>query len=270
MRYAICNELFQGWDHRRVVDYVAGAGYTGLEIAPYTLAEHVDEITPSRRRELRSIAEDRGITITGLHWLLVKPPGLHICHPDAAVRARTADYLRRLVDLCGDLGGAVMVFGSPNQRKIAPDLPRADAVGWARDVFASCGATAAARGVTLCLEALPEDLTNFLNTNAEVRESVAAIGHPNIRMMIDVKSMCAEAIPLPDNIRACAGVFRYVHANDSNLKGPGFGAVDYAPIASTLREVGYDDWISVEVFNYDEGPEFIATKSLEYLRRVVG
>lgn len=270
MRYAICNELFQGWDHRRVVDFVADAGYTGLEIAPFTLAEHVDGISAARRRELRAIAGDRGIAITGLHWLLVKPPGLHVCDPDAAVRARTADYLRRLVDLCGDLGGEIMVFGSPNQRKIAPGLSRADATGWAHEVFASCAPTAAARGVTLCLEALPEDLTNFLNTNAEVRGSVAAIGHPNIQMMIDVKSMCAEPIPLPENIRACAGVFRYVHANDRNLKGPGFGDTDYAPVAAALREVGYDGWISVEVFDYAEGPEVIATKSLEYLRRTVG
>ena len=88
-----------------------------------------------------------------------------------------------------------------------------------------------------------------------------------VAMVLDVKSMCAEAMPVPDNIRACRGRFVYVQANDSNLQGPGFGAVDFVPILRTLREVGYDGWISVEVFDFTPGPEVLATQSLAYLRR---
>jgi len=43
--------------------------------------------------------------------------------------------------------------------------------------------------------------------------------------------------------------------------------VDFKPIAAALKEVGYDGYVSVEVFNFDEGPEIIATKSFEYLKR---
>ncbi len=267
MRFAICNELFEGWEFARVARFAASLGYSGLELAPYTLAEHVDDLSPVRRRELRAIAADHGLAITGLHWLLVKPPGLHVCHPGAEVRRHTVDYLRKLIDLCGDLGGEIMVFGSPNQRSLGPTTTRAEGWQWAIDTFAACGAAAAARGVTLCLEALPASLTNLLNTNAEVRAMVAAIDHPHIRMMIDVKSMCAEPLPVPDNIRECAGWFRYVHANDTNLQGPGFGAVDFKPILGTLREVGYGGFVSVEVFDFTAGPEATAQRSLEYLQQ---
>ena len=51
------------------------------------------------------------------------------------------------------------------------------------------------------------------------------------------------------------------------LVGPGFGDVDFKPIAAALHEVGYDGYVSVEVFDFTEGPEVIATKSLEYLKR---
>ena len=267
MKFAICNELFEGWSFQKTVAFVAAAGYDGLEVAPYTLADTVGEISPARRRELQAIAADAGIAITGLHWLLVKPEGLSINHPDPAIRRRTIDYLCRLADFCADLGGKVMVFGSPNQRRILPGLSTEQGRELARESFAACEAAAAARDVTIALEALPSGLTNFLNTNAEVLTLVRAISHPNIGMMLDVKSMCAEDIPLPANILACRNHFCHVHANDSNMKGPGFGAVDFRPILKTLSDLDYQGFVSVEVFDFKPDPETIARVSLEYLKK---
>src|SRR5947209_6562655 len=113
MRYAICNETFEGWDHARVCRYVAGLGYRGLELAPFTLAGRITEVSPERRRELRRQAEDSGLELIGLHWLLAKTAGLHLTSPDESVRRATADYLIELAGCCSDLGGDLMVFGSP-------------------------------------------------------------------------------------------------------------------------------------------------------------
>ena len=82
--------------------------------------------------------------------------------------------------------------------------------------------------------------------------------------------MCSEDKPIPQIIRESAGRFEYFHANDANLKGPGFGDVDFKPIAAALRGVGYDGIVSVEVFKFEEGAETIAAKSIEYLRKVFG
>src|SRR5215212_10249511 len=112
MRYAICNETFEGWEHPLVCATAARHGYAGLEIAPFTLAPRVTDVPPDRRRVLRQQAEDAGITIIGLHWLLAKTEGLMVTSPDAVVRQRTADYLGELARFCRDLGGELMVFGS--------------------------------------------------------------------------------------------------------------------------------------------------------------
>src|SRR4030088_192602 len=96
MRYAICNETFEGWDHARVCRQVAELGYEGLEIAPFTLAPRITDVTPAQRKKLRQEAEACGLRVIGLHWLLAKTEGLQLTAPDPAVRGRTADYLVEL------------------------------------------------------------------------------------------------------------------------------------------------------------------------------
>jgi len=121
--------------------------------------------------------------------------------------------------------------------------------------------------VTICLEPLPAEDTNFINTAEEAVRFAREQRSPRFRVILDVRAMSHEARPVPDIIRACRGEFAYVHANDRNLKGPGFGEVDFRPIAAALRETGYDGTVSVEVFKFDEGPEVIASRSLEHLRK---
>ena len=105
IRLGICNELFEGWDFADVCRTVKAIGFEGLEIAPFTLAPRITDLSPERRRELRTIVEDNGLTTIGLHWLLAKTEGFYLTTPDAAVRRRTADYLIALAEATRDLGG---------------------------------------------------------------------------------------------------------------------------------------------------------------------
>src|SRR2546423_1840332 len=116
MRFAICNEIFKGWKIEDIFSYAAKVGYDGVEIAPFTLADSVTQIPAQRRQEIRESATRNKIAITGIHWVLVKPEGLYLNHTDAEVRSRTAKYFEELVDFAADLGGKVMVVGSPKQR----------------------------------------------------------------------------------------------------------------------------------------------------------
>src|SRR5205085_2759853 len=154
MRYGICNETFEGWDHARVCRFVAELGYTGLELAPFTLAPRITDVTLAQRRQLRHDAESVGVQIIGLHWLLAKTEGLHLTSPDAQVRQRTADYLVELAKACRDLGGDLMVFGSPAQRRIPAGATRAQAVDYAVDTFQRAKNGIVDASVRLCLEPL--------------------------------------------------------------------------------------------------------------------
>jgi sugar phosphate isomerase/epimerase len=266
MRYAICNETFEGWDHARVCRLVADQGYAGLELAPFTLAPRITELSAQRRREVRRQAEECGLEVIGLHWLLARTEGLHLTSPEAAVRQATAAYLVELARCCTELGGGILVFGSPAQRRIPAAATRAAAADWAVDTFRRAAAGIADAGVKLCLEPLSAPEADFINTCAEACALLDRIGHPNFALHLDVKAMSAEGVPVPELIRRHAARTAHFHANDPNRRGPGFGTTDFVPIFRALHEADYQGWVSVEVFDYSPDPETIAGDSLRYMR----
>src|SRR5205807_8114237 len=122
--------------------------------APFTLAPRATDVGAAQRALLRRQAEDCGLQIIGLHWLLAKTEGLQLTAADPAVRQRTADYLVELARLCRDLGGDLMVFGSPAQRRIPASATRAQATDYAVDTFERAARHFAELGIKLCLEPL--------------------------------------------------------------------------------------------------------------------
>ncbi|UCC68737.1 MAG: sugar phosphate isomerase/epimerase [Armatimonadota bacterium] len=266
MRFAFCNEGFGDRPWSAVCSAIAKAGYDGVEIAPFTLAETVRDIPARERADIRAAAHDAGLEIVGLHWLLVKPEGLHVSHPDSKVRARTRDYLCHLADFCADLGGEIMVFGSPRQRGRVDDASSDDTWRWAAETFCGALPTAAERGVTLCIEALGTDETDFVTTAADARRLVDEIGHPSFRLILDVKAMSSEDVPIPDIIRQQRDVLAHVHANDRNGQGPGFGDTDFHSILKALSEMSYDGYISVEPFEFLPDVDTVARRCIRYLR----
>ncbi|MEC9331674.1 MAG: TIM barrel protein, partial [Verrucomicrobiota bacterium] len=89
------------------------------------------------------------------------------------------------------------------------------------------------------------------------------------KIILDVKAMCSELKSIPEIIKESHPNFAYFHCNDENLKGPGFGEVDFFPIFKSLKEVNYDGFASVEVFDFEEGPKKIAKDSLLYMKEVL-
>ncbi len=271
MKTALCHELFGDWPIEEVFAYAAALGCDGVEIAPYALADSLTDLTAGRRREIRRAAEASGVEIVGLHWLLVKPDGLSINHPDGAVRKRTQHYMRELIHLCADLGGRVLTHGSPRQRSVQEGWDVAESWRRARESFEACLLALEAREATYCIEPLTPADTNFITTVAEALRLVREINHPRFQLMVDCRSAEANsgsAVAALDAALA-SGHLRHVHVNDVNGRGPGFGVVEFTPILGRLAAAGYPGYVSVEVFSFDPDPRTIAARSIGYLRGIL-
>ncbi len=269
MKFAICNETFLDWPFDKAFDFAAECGYTGIEIAPFTMAEDARQVSAARRLEVRRQAEAAGLEVVGLHWLLAKTTGFHLTTPDAEVRRRTAGYVQDLARLCRDLGGSKMIFGSPLQRNVLPGVSMEQAMDHAQGVVDECLGVLEETGVTLCIEPLAPAEGNFLNTAADAVQLIEKVGHPNCRLILDCKAMSSEAVPIPELIRRHVALLEHFHANDPNKQGPGFGELDFVPIFAALGEVDYRGWVSVEVFDYEPGIERLARESIENMREAL-
>lgn len=267
--YALCSETFRDTPLDEALRLTASLGYTGWEVAPFMLADHVDKITAQQRKDYRDAVENAGLKIIGLHWLLAGTQGLHLTTRDAAMRQRTSEYFVKLANLCADLGGEVMVLGSPQQRNRTEGQTTAEAMQNAAEVLREVLPVLREKNVRIAVEPLGPEEGDFLNTAAQGVELIDAIADEHIGLHLDVKAMSTEKAPVETTIRQYADRMIHFHANDPNRLGPGMGEVKFEPIMQALHDVKYDGWVSVEVFDYSPGAETLASESIANLKAAV-
>jgi D-psicose/D-tagatose/L-ribulose 3-epimerase len=265
-RHSTCNEAFEKWSFADACKAIKKAGYTGIEIAPFTLAERPLDVDAARRREYRDIMNSEGLEFVGLHWLMVGPKGLHVTAPDPEVRRRGWDHVHQLIDLCADLGpGGMMVFGSPKQRSTTGGATREEATRNFVDGLRTVAPHACARGVTILVEALPANQADVVLTLEEAAGVVRELATPAVRTMFDVHNAIDEREPHAVLVDRYFDLIRHVHVNELDGAHCGAGDYDYKPVFDVLRRRNYAGWISLEAFDFSHGAEELVTQSLRHL-----
>jgi len=258
MKLSLCNEVLRPLPLAAQCEAAARMGYAALEIAPFTLAEDPTTLGVADARRWRHAAHAQGLAISSLHWLLVQPEGLSLVSDDAALRQRTLDLLRRLIELAAACGARVLVHGSPRQRSPGPGQSLADALARFEDAMATLAPLAAEAGVVYCVEPLGRSETPVINTVAEAAALVDRIGSPALRTMLDVSAASQnETEPVHEVLRRflASGHIAHVQLNDLNRRGPGQGDTDQRPVLQVLKDAGYAGWVAVEPFDYvPDGP----------------
>ena len=272
MKLSLCNEVLREFEFARQCAYAAELGYAGLEVAPFTLGDDAYRMPAARRAELRRAAAEAGLAVSGLHWLLVAPPGLSITSADRAVRERTIDVMRHLIELCAELGGNYLVHGSPAQRRITSGRDPEEASARGEAAWAAIAGDAQKAGVVYCIEPLAAPDADFVNTLEEAAAIVRRVANPALRTMIDTSAAgVMEKAPVAELVRHWmpSGLVAHVQFNDRNRRGPGEGEDRFAPVVRALRETGYTGWIAMEPFQYRPDGPACAARAIGYVQGVM-
>ncbi|MBM3604255.1 MAG: sugar phosphate isomerase/epimerase [Alphaproteobacteria bacterium] len=246
----LCNELLaqEGMSLTAQCKVARDLGYMGLELAPSTLGADPHLLSPEDRATIRHEVEATGLRVTGLHWLLSGYPALSVTRPNA--RDETVAVLCALVRLCADLGGSVMVHGSPQQRTRPLGMTDADLLDSMAAVFRPVAAEAERHGIVYCIEPLARAETDVITTVADGAALVDMVGNPAFRTMIDISAAGRTEPPVADLIRKWvpSGKIGHIHANDTNRGAPGTGADPFPKIVAALLESGWSAPVGVEPF----------------------
>lgn len=275
MKFAICNEIFwtedqNTWTIRRQFEAAAQMGFDGIEISPFTLNFDARVITDEQKREIVDCSAEFGVEVAGIHWLLSHTEGYHVTDADPQVRERTARYMEGLVRLGVDLGGSMMVVGSPLQRSVMEGVSQEQAWGWFRDCMRRCGEVALDSGFKVCIEPLAvATRNNFIFRAEEARKMAAEINLPTVGVILDTYSGSQEETDLPAAIVQTRDFLYHYHCNDLNKRAPGWGDTDFVPIMKALLSIDYRRFCSIEVFDFEPDAYEHCSKGLATLKEAL-
>lgn len=240
-------------------------GFSGIEIAPYTISDENGHIPAKTLATIGSVLGAEGIAFAGFHWLFVHPDGLSVTSADPIVQRRTIDHLKELLDAAARLGGGNLIFGSPNQRSVCDAAPSEGRLRL-EQFLGNVADYAQDAGCIICLEALPKKDTNVLNTLEEVDQVVRHLDHPAVQGMFDFHNCVDETLGWEQLVRRYAAIMCHVHINrmDGGHPVPSL-AGEYLAAFEQLRAQRYERWISLEIFSMPQDPKMVLQETKEFL-----
>ncbi len=202
----------------------------------------------------------------GLEVYSLTPMNVDLAHPEPRVRREALDYYTRLIELAAALGGA-RVSCHGHVGRFTPLTARQAEWRWLVEGLQTLAREAAQAGVVLVFEVLNRYESHLVNTAAEALELLEAVGHPNLKVLLDAYHMNLEEPDLPAAIRRAGERLGLVHLADSNRRGIGHGHTDFPALLHVLQEVGYTSPLILEVTAPGPDP-FTPVKEGDYLARL--
>lgn len=259
--------------HVGILGWLKDQGFDGVEIARYQLENFPTAVV---RKELQRL-DLRCTLCCGLTG------ELSLISPDQAVREKAISFITRAIQLATEIG-AEKISGplcSPigyftGHRRTQEEWQHA--INGLRKIES----VLAEHGLTMAIEPLNRYQTYFLNTALDVVALCKEAGTSRIGLLFDVFHANIEDRDLPGVILSAGPYLQHVHLCENDRGTPGTGHLPWADLFAALNRIGYDQWLVIESFNFQDEeisamtrtwrdlaptPESIASEGLKFLKR---
>jgi sugar phosphate isomerase/epimerase len=244
MKFAASNIALTAYNHSEELMRLPDMGLIGLEVAPSRVwQDSWAGLTPRAVETYRGEIEQAGLKVVGLHSLFYDQPELGLFR-DGDARARTLDFMEHLSKLCRDLGGRTLIYGGGRWRR---ELPLEDAFAEAVEFFAELIPRIQSHGTIYCFEPLGPTGSDFINSVLESISIVESLDHPSLRVQLDAKALAETGEMKAEIFKAAQPYLVHVHTNEPDMGILGTsGDIDNHLMAHLLKDIGYDQYISIE------------------------
>jgi sugar phosphate isomerase/epimerase len=214
-------------------------GYDGVEISLRT-AEDI-EVSRLRSRLATLNLQVYGIATGQTYY----NDGFSLFAAAADQREQAVQRIKTLINLASQLGAMVIIGGIRGKIDATGDYRTEFAKGKA--ALREIARAGQAKGVTLLIEPINRYETNVFNTLAQGVELIDELGFPNLKILADTFHMNLEEVSINDALIKAQNHLGYVHCADSNRWAPGWGHLEFPAIIGTLKEIGYNGPLGIEV-----------------------
>jgi len=241
-----------GTEHQSLLARVREWGFDGAEL-------FLSPEEPANIPAIRRILDDLGLERTTCS---VMPRQAHLISSDAEVRRQGIEFLKKCVERTADLGARLICGPIHAGLGVLTGRRRTDEEwNWAVEGLQVAASRGQELGVTLCIEPLNRFETYFLNTQEDAARLVRAVGMPNVRIHFDTFHANIEERHPADSLRTNGRELGHVHISENDRGIPGTGHNDWTGILSTLKEIGYGGWLTIESFAQPE-PDLAAAAAI--------
>lgn len=264
MKLAVSNIVWKEEPLQLLLHFLRELRCDGVELAPSSFWPEPVRANSWERQQLRRQMVDAQLELVGFHALLFTRPDL-LLFGSPSVREATLQYLAETAGLCAELGGKVLVFGSPRNR-CRGQLSPSEALARAADFFSQLAVRVEDLGVVFCIEPLGPDETDFITSTAEGLRLVHEVDHPSFQLHLDAKALIAANEDFDRAFLQAQPWLLHFHVGDPGLAPPGTLRDDHFAIGQALRTSGYDRYVSIEMRSGFGPAREVIQRSVEYVR----
>ena len=176
--------------------------------------------------------------------------------PSAEIRARGLDRIKWGIDRAYDMNAKILCGPFHSAHGFFTKKPTQDEeIKWCAEVLNAAGDYAAQAGITLALEALNRFECYLCNTTEQLKQLITAADHTNVKAMYDTHHANIEEKKSPNAIQTIAPYLAHVHISENDRGTPGDGLVQWEHNFSSLAQIKYSGWLTIEAFSRND-PDF--------------
>jgi len=265
MKLAISNIAWENSELNEHLELISQLGCEGVELAPSCIWPEPVDASKSEREDLKKLVEDNGLSVVSFHALFYTRPDLEIMASEKQKRL-TGEYLKKLFELCADLGGKNLIFGSPKSRK-RNGKGYQECLSICADFFRNALETAKQFDVYLCVEPLDIKESDFINSCAEAISLISAVDHPHFGLHLDAKALVDSKEDIKKILKQHIGILRHFHVSEPDLAPPGTSGFDHTLFGKALTESSYNGYVSIEMRRGFGNSRDIVKSAIEYTRK---
>ena len=278
MRLAFSTNAYLRFSFREAVTRLARLGYEGVEIMADVPHAWPAFLLEEQKQALRDAITENHLAISNVNSFMmhaINDPRQRYWHPswiepDRHYRQIRMDHTCRALTLARELGAPCITT--------EPGGPVAAGESWSAaltlfiEMLKPVAEHAEKEGVLLLVEPEPGLL---IETADQFLEFMQHIDSPAVGLNFDIgHAYCVGDDPAA-TIPRMARYIRHFHLEDIAATRvhqhlvPGEGAIDFTAAFRAIQEIGYDGWVTIELYPYADDPDTAARLALERVREIL-